>query len=218
MARPVKPGAVVIPQTAEMRLVWGIGTHPWANVFHGKYSTPPTFSAALANSIFTMIKGALTSSGWGVQVAPEASMIRLEIKDINSANNVWWISDSAPAAGTGLSNALPSNLAIEVTARTAKSGRGFVGRHYMAGLDSGVQVDAYTFESTAGDAAVAFWEAVRTGLTSNGLTMALAQKELLAGQDANGNAMPPRAANSEPIIRHDLTDYRFDTQRRRLGR
>lgn len=218
MPRPVHPGPVVIPLTAEIRIVWGILTIEWANVIHARYSTPPTFDQALANSIFTTVSNALTTSGWGVQLGSDVELRRVEVKNIATANLVWSISNSAPVGGAGLQTSLPVSMAVEVTARTQFSGRGFVGRHYTGGVAAGAQASANQFEQTAGDAAVAFWEAIRNGLPSHQLTMALGQRQLDAGTDANGNPMPPRTANSEPIIRHDLTDLRFDTQRRRLGR
>lgn len=215
MARLPVPGPIVIPSAASGKLVWGDAQHEWSNVLTFKYSTPPTFGTALADTVFNSIKASAVSAGLMLHIAPEWSLLRLELKDINSANNPAYLSEAGAQAGGATEASLPLSMAAEVSLRTAKAGRGYVGRYYQAGLSKGAQVDAFSYTTAAGDAIKAFLDAIRTA-APGGLQLALGQRALQAGTDANGNNMSPRPAFAEPVTHIQITDYVFDTQRRRL--
>jgi hypothetical protein len=218
MARLPAPGAVRIPNTAEIKVIWGDGIREWSNVLHGSYQAPPNFNDALAEQVFTTIKTAFTGSGWSAMVNADVNLIRVELKDLNVANNAAYLSGGLPAAGTGALAQAAASLAIEVSLRTAKAGRGFVGRVYLGGLDTIAVADAYSFSQQTGGFAVAFIEAIISGLPAAGFSLAIAQRALLAGTDANGNPMPARPADKVIVTSARMTDHRLDSQRRRLGR
>jgi hypothetical protein len=217
MARLPVVGPIRIPSTFEAKLLWTDGEGEWSNVFHFRYSTPPTFGTALADSIFTSMKSAATASGILAQLATDTSMIGVEIKDLNAINQPSYPSTGAPLAGTGALAPLALSLSVEVTLRTAQSGKGFVGRKYFAGLDQVAQLNGRHFTQAAGTAFQAFVDAIRVTPPANS-ALAIAQRALQAGSDSHGNPMPARPADSIPVIRIDLVDTRFDSQRRRLGR
>jgi len=201
----------------QFKVVWSDGVREWQNVLHARYSTPPTFGVALANTVFNAVSSAFISSGWVSSVNSAVNLLRVEIKDLNDIHLPAYLSDVGPTAGSGLGTQAAANLAVEVSLRTARAGKEWVGRTYLGGLDSSVQNDAYSFGTGVGTAAEGFLDGIRTGLPS-GLVFALAQRALQAGTDHAGNPLPPRDANAEPIIAVRLTDHRLDSQRRRLGR
>lgn len=215
MGRLPAAGPIVIPSAASLKLRWGDDVHEWSNVLTMRYSSPPTFGPGLAESVFTSLKSAAVTAGLMLHVAPEWSFLGVELKDINSANNPGYLSTGAAQAGSATEASLPLSMAAEVSLRTARAGRGYVGRFYMAGLSKGAQVDAFSYTTAAGDAIAAFLDAIRTSPPS-GLQLALGQRELQAGEDSHGNPMPPRPASAEPVTHIQITDYVFDTQRRRL--
>jgi hypothetical protein len=141
----------------------------------------------------------------------------VDVKDLNTAHLPSWPSTGAALSAGGLLEGLPQNVAVEITLRTAQSGKGFIGRKYFGGLDQSVQIDARHFAPGVGTAFRNFVDTLRTNPPTNS-TLALGRRELLAGTDSHGNPLAPRPADSLPIVRVDLTDTRFDSQRRRLGR
>jgi hypothetical protein len=207
----------VIPSTLEARLIWSDGAGTWANVFHYRYTTPPTFGTAFADTVFTNMKSAATAAGILANLSDLTIMERVEIKDLNSAHLPSWPSSGAPQGGAGIGAAMPLNTSIEITLRSANSGKGFIGRKYFAGLDDVVRADARHFTSAAGGTFRTFVDTLRTNPPS-GCTLAIGRRALLAGADSHGNPLPARPADSLTVVRVDLTDFRFDSQRRRLGR
>lgn len=221
MARPPTKGPVVIPNTLQFKLEWGdpgaAGEIRFSNVFHAKWGTKPAIDAALAETIFTAAKNGLTTSNWATFVHPSTALKRVQVKDISAADLPWFLSTGAEVAGSGLGDALAEQVAVVATSLTAKAGRQWHGRTYLGGLDAAAQSDARHHGTAAGTAAVAFCDAIRTGLPS-GLVLALAQRQLDAGSTHAGAPLPPRPAWSEPILSFVIRSNRLDTQRRRLGR
>ena len=222
MARPPKPGPIMIPSTAEIVMNWGLGAQPgeiqWRNVLHAKYTTVPAFGPGLADDLFDAFSVGFTSSGWQQLVHNVYALLSVWVKDLNSAYQPYYLSSGVELDGTGATAAAPESVAIVVTHQTAKAGAQWRGRSYLGGLDSIVLLDGKHHTVDAGNKAVAFMEAVRNAIGASNMQMAVAQRELLAGQDAHGNPLGPRSANSEPITSMRLVNNRLDTQRKRLGR
>jgi hypothetical protein len=218
---PVK-GALVIPLCGEFKLEWGTpapaGETLFTNILHFTWSTKPTFDAALAESIFSAAKNAMSTSNWTAFVHPTIFLKRVQVKDITAANLPWFLSTGPEIAGTGLLSALPEQVAVVVTSKTAKSGREWHGRSYLGGLDAGAQLDGRHHGPATGTAGVAFMETMRTTLAPLNVRLALGQRALQPGTSTSGAALPARVALAVEITGFAIQSNRFDTQRRRLGR
>jgi hypothetical protein len=215
--RPPVPGPIVIPGCVQAQLRFTDTTGTFSLVCHGiKGST--TVDETLANSLATSVASAVTSSGWVGFMAPGTSFDGVWVKDLSSANNSIYESNTTGVAAGGTGPALGDNTAICVTKQSAKSGKEFRGRMYLGGLDSSCTVDGHNMTDPAKVAAGNFGEAVRTAFNSAGIPMCIANRALQAGEDINGNPLPPRTANTTPITRLVVRDLRLDSQRRRLGR
>ena len=119
-----------------------------------------------------------------------------------------------PQDGQNTAPALPNNVTISVSFRTAQRGRSFRGRNYFIGLTEadvvantviGVQVtaiqDAYEELLTVGDTVTGVeWVAVSR----------------FSGVDADGDPIPRVTGISTPIISVTVVDPIIDSQRRRL--
>jgi hypothetical protein len=205
-----------------MKIEWGDqgpeGATRFTNIMHAMWGTKPAIDTALANTLFTMITNAFASSNLSTFVHPTTFLKRLQIKDISVVNMPWHLSTAAEVAGAGLLDPITAQSAIAVTSLTQFAGKQWHGRFYVGGLDAAAQLDSRHHGTAAGAAAVAFGEAIRTGVGASQLTLALAQRALQAGSTSQGAPLPARAAHAEPITGHKITNNRFDTQRRRLGR
>lgn len=217
MARPVKPGPVVIPQVAQIKQVFDLNGMKATIVVHGSTGGTTNVSAALADTLLTGFKNALTTSGWGGLMSNLCSLQEVTVKDLSQAYNPEYLSSGGGQSGTGTGTPLPINTAICVSHLTNKSGAQWRGRSYLCGMDSSVTTDGIHHTSAAGTAALDYWDACMSVMATAQVPMVIAQRELLAGQDSHGNALPPRSASSAGVIGNHITSNRLDTQRRRIG-
>lgn len=218
MARPVKPGPIVIPQCAEVKVFWSDGEFEWTNVWHGSTGGATSVNAALADTLLTGFKNALTTSGFGGNLVVATSLARVEVKDLSTAGQPAYLSSGGAQAGSDASSPLPVNTAICVSLLTQRSGAQWRGRTYLAGLGASVSNDNRHHTQIAGTNATAFVDACIAAMATAQLPMVIAQRELLAGTDSHGNSLPPRSASTVGVTGTKITSNRLDTQRRRLGR
>jgi hypothetical protein len=218
MGRPPAPGPFVFPQGVEIRMIWQNNQRTWHNVLHAKAATPATVSQALADSLMSNFSTSLNSSGFTAHLFADTELVQVGVRDVNTANNVEWLSSGAAVPGVGVGPAMPLNDSICITWVSAKTGRENRGRIYFAGLDASAAASATTVAPTALSQAEAFATGLHTNINSAGLTHCIANRQLLAGKDAHGNDLPPRTATSVDVAAAKVTDNRFDSQRRRLGR
>jgi len=172
----------------------------------------------MAETLFTAFKTAFTSSGYAAAILPTVQFEAVSLKDLRTANQPILLSSSAPVVGTSSGNPISIGSALVVSLQTAQSGRQFRGRVFLAGMSDATLADARTFNAGMGAAAVSFITGIMGALSSNSMPLGLAQRALAAGTDKAGNVLPPRVANIIPVTNASMTDYRIDTQRRRLGR
>jgi hypothetical protein len=218
MARPVAPGPIVIPNCLQVRLIWTQANRTLHNIVHGNWTTVGPIDPALVETLFTGFKTQFTSSGWAGMVNTGTSFAGVGLRDLRNANQIEYLSSSAPIFGSDASGDLVASNATVVTLKTNQSGRGFRGRVYLGGLGQIVRNDAFSFTGAAGTAAINFVTGLNTVMTSNGLPLCIGQRALLAGTDSHGNPLPARAANTVQVTSVVVVDHRFDSQRRRLGR
>lgn len=197
---------VVIPQTIQVALTWGISTTPAAiNLLH--YLVPPGYVAD--QQAATDIGGAIAQH-WANVNAPsyrggcsdQWSLRNIASRDIRTANNP--IFDFVPnpiLAGTSSSGLLPPSNAMVVTLRTQKAGRSFRGRVYLGGWAEGANQTNGLMTTAARLAGEAFVNSLlQLALPQGVLSLAVASRTL--GQS--------NVATSA-VVR----DAVWDTQRRR---
>lgn len=218
MGRLPVAGPVVIPQAAIVKLHWQNSGESFTNAFTFRIATAGAIDGTLAELLFAQYKTQFTSSGFAAQCADNTTFTGVSVKDVRQANMPEFMSSGAAAPGGDATGDLPEQVALVITERTARSGREFRGRVYFGGLGLVAQADARHFTGTATSTAKAFLDGIMSTSAGQGLQLGVGQRALQAGEDANHNPLPARAAQVVDVVATEARDNRIDTQRRRLGR
>lgn len=177
--------------------------HKWANVLHFRRDNVLTENGAQAlinsrlDNLFTVNIGTGTALRYFLSTGWRVDRYRMTPLDNISATSVW----PKTHVGQETAQALPSNVAGVITLYTARRGRSYRGRFYLAG---------YTELSNQANGApdVGIFDAQRkqvseflAALTGSGIMLVVASYKLSTAEDVVSVGM----------------DYRWDTQRRRLN-
>lgn len=187
------------------------------NVMWGQHTaaTPPT--TAIADALFSAIK---TGGGWtglAAFLATGTQLLGVTLLDVRVANQVGVDSTSAAVPGTSASAALPDEVALVYTIRTARSGPGGRGRVFLPGF-------ATNALGTGGMAAAAAVTAVNTwigstvgpAITTNVGPWALGlQARQAYTSPTTGRQFPARQDVALPVGQGSAANNRWDTQRKR---
>lgn len=165
--------ALQITNGLQLKLYYNITSQLAINVMGMTPSGTVTVNQALAETI-----GAMVKSAWTAQLGPHMNtsnqLVRVGIRDLRIANLPEFRDTGAPVSGTGgVSEALPAYVALVVTLRTAKAGKSFRGRVYLPGWSESENVAGGVSSGASGIAAVAFINAIGTGLQSSALKLAV---------------------------------------------
>lgn len=213
------PGAVVIPNCIQVRLIWTLpNTKTVYNVMHASVAGGFTATGAVAQAAFTALVAAAGWTSWKAQVNSGVTLAGLDLRDMRALNQPIVGSTTGAQAGTGAGTALPPGDALVVTLRTAQAGRGFRGRVYLPGLDSGALAAGGVASGTATTNATAFVTAVQTALTGQGMTLAIGQAHRQQYTGTKGAVHPDRPAAVVPVTLILVRNTIIDHQRRRAGR
>lgn len=120
--------------TVEIHLNGETDTVPTQNVIGAKLITGAavyTDGVALAAALHAFF----VSETWFTHVTPNYIQTNIEIIDLTSASG-WTASLTTGSVGTATGPAVQSQVAMVVTLQTAKRGRSYRGRNYVAGLPS----------------------------------------------------------------------------------
>jgi hypothetical protein len=218
--RPPVKGPVVIPNCAEVKLLWLQNGMQLANVLHGNLTAAGPLNPAVAESIFSAIKANAATLTWFGHLETGISLTHVHVKDLRAPNNPTIESTGLPLAGTSAGRFSAQDLALVVTLRTQFSGKGFFGRVYLPGITEDNLADTRHFAGAVSSPAIAFLNGVNSAMTAQGLPWVVAHRALQANTDpaAPPSQQQPRPAGVTPITAAVLTDLRIDSQRRRLGR
>jgi hypothetical protein len=189
-------GPIVIPNAIEVDLVWNLASGKQVkNVLHGQVAAGFNATSAVAQAIYASVIASGSWTAWAAFVHTTASLAAINLRDLRTANMPVVSSTGAATPGTGAGVALPPGSSLVVTLRTASAGRGFRGRVYLPGLDSGLLTAATGAASAAGNtAALNFITAVQTGLTASAVTLSIANPARQAYTGRKGRAIGARAA------------------------
>jgi hypothetical protein len=216
---PVK-GPLVINNGIMVKLHWTFAARNISNVLIGTLTaTPPDFDA-LANTLFTSIKGLSSTTGWLAECHPSLLLTAVSVKDLRTAHQADHVSSGPSVAGTGTGQPMALNSSMVITERTAMSGPGFRGRVYLAGMISQPTFDGIHLTQAVSDAGVAFVLGVKNVMATNSIPMGVGQRSLAADPLAppgSANASP-RASSVIPVTAVLQENLRVDSQRRRTGR
>ena len=170
--------ALVVPQAALVRIIWSMSGQSYAvNVIGTRKTGATVIDQTTANSVGAQIKSAYTSSGLaGLNTNIELATVG--VRDISSASNVEFMDSGAAAASTGVGASLPPQVAYCVTLRTARAGKSYRGRVYLPGFGVSQLELGGTAVAAVRDNSVNFLNALRTGLPSNGLSLAIVSRKL----------------------------------------
>ena len=209
-------GPVVIPQCVEVNLRWTFpNSKVVRNVLHGRAAGGFSATATVAEAI----RAAIVASGAWTAIKADlnsgTSLTAVELRDIRNPNFPIVESTGGPNAGTGGGDALPSEVALVCTLRTAAAGPGFRGRVYVGGYDAGTL--AATGVATAGvdTRLAAFITEVQTAMAASGLTLCIAQPARAEYTGKTGALHPARVATTQDVTSIVVRDLVFDSQRRR---
>jgi hypothetical protein len=195
-----------------------LATHGRAqlNVAHMQYTTAGPLNPNIADTMFTAFKNALTGANAEAQWASTFSVTGMGVIDLRSAANPELPSTTAALVGTGTGNALPDQVSIVVTARTALTGRSHRGRIYTFGYIQAACMADGTISDAAAAAAVAYGNALYTACTAGGGVLAINSPALPERPSKPGGTLPAKNHEITPVTGLFVRDRVFDTNRRRL--
>ena len=209
-------GPVRIPSCAQVAIGFSLPNSKQANlVLYGRYSGAFATTPAQAASALTALTSGANWTALAAFMPNTASLNSIKIHDVNTVNNVI-ISAGGGAAGTSVSAALPDEVALVVTLRTARTGPSGRGRFYFPAF-------ATNALGTAGVAIAGVVAALDTWASSNipSAMAALSYQHVLGLREraaytsaVTGRVFPARAATSEIITAYDTNNH-WDTQRKR---
>lgn len=170
--------ALVIPATVLVRMVWGYGAvGAGVNVLGFRKLTGAAVDQTVANSIDAAIKSAHTSSGLRALQPTQISLNYAAVRDISSPNLPEFIGTGASQPGTAAAGqALPPQIALVVTLRTAKAGKPFRGRSFVPFWHSSANDTSGNATAAAQTAAKAFIDGIDSGLTPLGFDLAVVSR------------------------------------------
>lgn len=213
-------GKVYVPQCAQIRVTFALeGGRIGHLVWYGRYAGAFAGSVAQANAIMT----ALTTGGtWTALAAfwpPSTAITAVTIRNVGDPVNVFpeISSTNAAAGGTSASAALPNEVALAVTLRTAQAGKQARGRSFVPGwatnaLGAG-NVCAATTVTALQNWANTWGSAVASGSV---YTHVLGLKHRVAYvSPKTGVSYPDRPAQALTITQWQVRDNHWDTIRNR---
>lgn len=213
------PGAVVIPNGIQVRLIWTLPNSKTVyNVLHATVGGGFSATSTVAETIRAAI---VASAGWTTLrplLNSGVSFAGVDLRDLRSLNNPIFQSTGGAVAGTGAGTALPPGDALVVTLRTATVGRGARGRVYLPGWDSTAMAAGGVAAAGTVTAATGFINAVSTAMSASGATLSIANPARAAYTGTTGAAHAARTAAMLLVTTVVTRNNIFDHQRRRAGR
>jgi len=209
-------GPLVIPQTAQMRLIWQLANTVASNVLHAIVPDDFHWTQTDVDDVFN---GITASPGWALiapLLATTTTLLGIEIKDLRAANLAGIPSSAPEDAGTGGDNALPDQLAILASLKTAQAGRSFRGRVYIPGWTVLASNPVGVPTGDAVTAALGFVTSVAAAMAVKNFELAIGHRgHALYVSPATGLNVPAELAGSVVVTSITVPGRKFETQRRR---
>lgn len=198
---------LIVPNAAQMRLIWAMGGQLYAlNVMGVVNSGAIAITQGLTNTVGTAIKSAFTSSGLAAALHTSVTLANIGLRDIRTANQAEFLDSGAAVAGTTGGDLLPPQTALCITLRTAQAGASFRGRVYIPGFGEGHNIATGSAFNATGP--VAFVSAVKSALIASALDLGVIHRPTEA-------PLPVTAGFITTVTSVVARDLVWDTQRRR---
>ena len=160
------PGNIPLSGAVQAKLVWSTPAGPQSlNILHFQKVGVQVVNQAFADAVDAAIKGAYTSSALTQAIKSTVSLTRVEIRDLGSNSNPWFLGAGAAVAGVAVDDALPPQIALCVSLNTALRGRSYHGRTYLWGFTETSNDAAGAIAAPTASAATVFMETIRTTLS-----------------------------------------------------
>jgi hypothetical protein len=211
-------GPKIIPNCAMIRLNWNLtNTKVAHNILYASWSGTPSLTVALADSLKTAFVGGATWTTLAGFIPSTTSLASVTLQDVRTATATEITSIAAATPGGAGGAAIPDEVALCLTLRTANRGPSGRGRIYVPGW----AINAIGAGGVVGAAIVAALSAWGTtnlkaaidsqvGPMSLGLPARAAYTSL-----ATGRVFPARAATTVVVTSLSCRNNSWDSQRRR---
>ena len=210
----------IIENSAQLKIFWANGTRQWQNVY-GMLGSPtmvPNITQALVDALFTAIKARAETTTILGMMPTTTQLVACSVRDLRNEAMAEIKSAGTPAAGTGTGDLLPLNNAVCVTIRTAKAGKSFRGRSYIAGWNEAQNDGTGRMNQTTADAAKGFI----TGIGQAFGAPFQAQLAVLSfARDAEtipAKVITGKSSFSNGVTLLESRNLKWESQRRRTGR
>lgn len=213
-----KPGAKIIPSCCLVRLNFSLTDGRIAHmVLHSQYNGTPALSAAVAQGLFATISTGGSWTGLAAFLATTMTFTGVTVLDLRSVTGLSFDSTGAAVAGGATGQAaLPDEVALVISMKTANRGPAARGRAYMPGWASSAVAAGGVVTGGAVTALNTWFAAVATamGTAIGPLVLALPERNAYTSP-ATGRAFPHRDATTLLVTTTGVRDNHWDSQRRR---
>lgn len=193
------------PNVARLSIVGTLSSEVYVNTlwFHFPATGPNTTDMT---NLATAVEG-----WWGTNVAPNlcANLVMSNINVLDqSSSSAPSVTITAAMAGTHADLAVPNNVAVVVSFRTANRGRGSRGRNYLGGFPEEHLVDRKSITGASAIALVNAYNALNPAIASTGWIHVVVSHFL---------DKQPRLFGLPQSVTAYVVDTRLDSARRRLA-
>lgn len=211
-----KGGPVIVPNCVQIVLNWGLSAGKTAhNVLYGRVSGVPAPTPTQAEAI----RAALTTGAAWTAVLPtlaaSTTFASVTLRSVHAAFQPIVQSTGAAIAGTSAALALPNEVAICATTRTALTGPQNRGRFYIPGFASDSLLSGNVIAPGTVTALTNWVQGFTAIFAGQGYTWVIGQVARQAYNGSTGTPHPERIAGSVPITSVSVRNNTWDSQRRR---
>jgi len=209
-------GPIVIPNAARVSILWqGTNTVISSCTLYGRYAGAFDLTQADVDAMSVAITSGTTWATLAGFLAPTFSKVGVSVQNVNSPNQpIMSAGGSAPGTSTG--TALPDEVALVVTFKTASTGVSGRGRMYVPGWATNALGAAGVAAPTAVTALQAWAAAnVPAMMQAGTLVHCIGHQARQAYTGSTGTDHPARAAGSVDVSSYIVRDNHWDSQRRR---
>lgn len=208
----------MIPNAVQVRLDWTVATGQRVhNVLYGQVSSGFSPTPSVADAILTALTAGASWTAMATHLATTTALASITLRDVRQENQPLVQSAGAAHPGTDSSIALPLEVALVITLRTALVGRANRGRVYVPGYGAAQNLAGNVASATCvTDTQSWFNNNVFPAFSGSGMILSLGHPRRQAyTSPVTGREFPARDAGLVPITLGVVRDNHWDSQRRR---